>query len=136
MSRIEELNEGQAKFAEFYLEFNNGTLAAIKAGYSEKSAHVQASQLLKNPKVRDYIEELRSRRSEAVVNRIGHMAVDVINGLYDLAQHAESESVRLNAIKDILDRGGFKPVEKNENKNTLDGKIEFGFVDPSLDDDD
>jgi hypothetical protein len=31
-----------------------------------------------------------------------------------MVQNAESEAVRLNAVKDLLDRGGFKPVDKIE----------------------
>ena len=30
----------------------------------------------------------------------------------ELAQNAESESVRLGAVKDVLDRAGLKPTEK------------------------
>ena len=32
--------------------------------------------------------------------------------LNELAQNAESESVRLGAVKDVLDRAGLKPTEK------------------------
>jgi len=32
--------------------------------------------------------------------------------LQSLAQGAESESVRLGAVKDVLDRAGLKPTEK------------------------
>ena len=38
---------------------NNGTQAAINAGYSEKTADQQASRLLKNVKVRTAIKELK-----------------------------------------------------------------------------
>ena len=34
--------------------------------------------------------------------------------LSDLAESAEAESVRLGAVKDLLDRAGLKPVEKIE----------------------
>lgn len=45
-------------FAKTYLtNKNNGTKAAIAAGYSEKSAHVTASRLLRNPKVQALIAE-------------------------------------------------------------------------------
>jgi hypothetical protein len=43
---------------------------------------------------------------------------------------ADSESVRLQAIKDILDRAGFKATDKVEQTNQHNGKIEFGFCDP------
>lgn len=133
-NQYDEMNEQQMKFAEFYLDFNNGTTAAIKAGYAQGGAHVTASRLLKNVKVRDYINELRQRRTEAINNKLAAYAADIVSNLYDLALNAESEAVRLQATKDIMDRSGFKPVEKRENNNTLDGKIEFGFVDPTKQD--
>ena len=38
-----------------------------------------------------------------------------MNILSDLAQNAESESVRLGATRDLLDRGaGFRPVDRHE----------------------
>lgn len=38
-------------------------------------------------------------------------AVETVAGLM---RHAENEGVKLNASKDLLDRGGFKPTEKSE----------------------
>jgi len=35
-----------------------------------------------------------------------------VNQLRNLVDAAESESVKLGAIKDILDRAGYKPTEK------------------------
>ena len=37
-----------------------------------------------------------------------------LNILSDLAQNAESESVRLGATSDLLDRAGFRPVDRYE----------------------
>lgn len=136
-NQYDEINEQQMLFVEHYLKLNNGTLAAIKAGYAESGAHVQASRLLKNAKIRDYIEELRTERREAIMNKLANMAADALTVVYDLAMSEDApEAVRLQASKDILDRSGYKPIEKRENKETLDGKIEFGFVDPTAKNDD
>lgn len=43
-------------FAKEYLIDQNGTQAAIRAGYSPRSAHVTAARLLKQPNVRDIID--------------------------------------------------------------------------------
>jgi phage terminase small subunit len=126
----EELTDRQKKFAEVYFELNNGTKAAIMAGYGEKGAHAEASRQLKNVKVRDYLEELQKERRERIQKRLAAMAEKTTGMLFDLAVNAESENVRLNAIKDILDRSGFKPMDKVENKNEHSGKITFGFIDP------
>ena len=37
-----------------------------------------------------------------------------MNILSDLAENAESESVRLGATRDLLDRDGFRPVDRHE----------------------
>ncbi len=50
------LSPKRLKFAqEYLLNGGNGTKAAITAGYSKKTAHAQASRLLKDVKIKDYI---------------------------------------------------------------------------------
>lgn len=57
------LNEKQKRFAREYVKDLNATQAAIRAGYSEKSAYSQAHDLLKNPKVKNFIEQLSEKRN-------------------------------------------------------------------------
>ncbi len=71
------LTPKQTLFVQEYLVDLNGTAAAIRAGYSAKTAHVQAARLLTNVKVARAIEEAfqeRLRRIEltqdAVVKRL------------------------------------------------------------------
>ena len=42
------------------------------------------------------------------------IAPRALNILSDLAENAECESVRLGATRDILDRAGFRPVDRHE----------------------
>ena len=58
------LNDKQQRFVEEYLVDLNGKQAAIRAGYSEKTAEQQASRLLSNVKVEEAIEEAKAERSE------------------------------------------------------------------------
>jgi len=58
------MTDQQRLFADQYLILNNGTKAAIAAGYSEKSARSQASQLLVQEDIEKYIEERRILISE------------------------------------------------------------------------
>lgn len=51
------MNERQKKFADEYLIDCNATQAAIRAGYSKKTAYSQGERLLKNVEVQDYIAE-------------------------------------------------------------------------------
>lgn len=47
------LNAREVLFVQFMLSLNNGTKAAIAAGYAEAGAHVQASRMLQRPKIRE-----------------------------------------------------------------------------------
>lgn len=58
------MTDQQRLFADQYLVLNNGTKAAIAAGYSEKSARSQASQLLVVEEIEEYIEERRKEISK------------------------------------------------------------------------
>jgi len=57
------MTDQQRLFADQYLILNHGTKAAIAAGYSEKSARSQASQLLVIEEIEDYIEQRRKQAS-------------------------------------------------------------------------
>ncbi len=52
-----EMNERRKKFADEYLIDCNATQAAIRAGYSKKTAYSQGERLLKNVEVQNYISE-------------------------------------------------------------------------------
>lgn len=60
------LNKKQQAFCEEYLIDLNGTQAAIRAGYSSKTAYSIASELLKKPEISEYIagllDEAKSKR--------------------------------------------------------------------------
>lgn len=59
-----DLTPKQQRFVEEYLVDLNATRAAIRAGYSEKTACEQASRLLANVKVAAAIAEGKKQRSE------------------------------------------------------------------------
>ena len=83
------------------------TSAAPKIGYKGKSARVSASKLLHKPEVQEYyMQEVR--------NKIGYSSHKALNSVINLSQSANSEYVQLEASKDILDRAGFKPADKNQ----------------------
>ena len=60
------LNEKQKQFCEEYIIDLNGTQAAIRAGYSKKTANEQAAQLLAKLSIQEYICKLKNTRSERV----------------------------------------------------------------------
>jgi len=71
------LTPKQIKFCEEYVVDLNGTQAAIRAGYSEKTANEQASQLLAKLSIQEKVKELQNGLSESTLTK----AEDVINEL-------------------------------------------------------
>lgn len=59
-----DLNPKQQRFVDEYLKDFNGKQAAIRAGYSPKTAEVQGSRLLSTAKVRVEVEKRRNAISE------------------------------------------------------------------------
>lgn len=62
---MSELTERKKRFCEYFIVSLNATQAAIKAGYSEKTAQEQSSRLLSSVMVQDYIAELNKERQES-----------------------------------------------------------------------
>lgn len=68
------LTERAAKFAECYALTGKAKSAAIEAGYSERNAHIQATQLRKRENVRAYIECLQTELANGAGNVPGSAA--------------------------------------------------------------
>ena len=61
---LKKPNERETRFIEAYLVDPNGTQAAIKAGYSTRTAKSIAEELLKKPHIAAALEAARTARSE------------------------------------------------------------------------
>lgn len=59
-----KLNDKQIRFCEEYLIDLNATQAAIRAGYSEKTAAVIGCENLTKPNIASFIAALKAKRSE------------------------------------------------------------------------
>lgn len=55
------LSARQIKFCKEYIVDANGTQAAIRAGYSKKTANEQAARLLANVSIKNHIKELQEK---------------------------------------------------------------------------
>ena len=55
------LTQRQIRFVQDFMKSNNVTQAAIRAGYSKKTASVQGSRLLTNVKVAEYVDAINER---------------------------------------------------------------------------
>lgn len=62
-----ELNERQQRFCDEYLIDLNATQAAIRAGYAEKYAHTNASKLLQNTTIKEYISKRMAEKEKELI---------------------------------------------------------------------
>lgn len=113
------MNDRMRLFADEYIKrrckCGAGKDAAIAAGYKERSAAVTASKLLVRKDVREYIEERETELEKALRRSFLYAAADAQKAMAEIvtSSSAEDRDV-IAAAKDILDRAGFKAVEKQE----------------------
>ena len=100
-----KLTAKQQRFVDEYLIDLNATQAAIRAGYSAKTAEQQASRLLTNVKVQQEIAERMAERSkrtginqDRVLQEIAKLALVNIDDVVDL----QTGRVRPTASKEDL----------------------------------
>ena len=106
MSRLGHLTEQRKHFVEAYCKLGCGTLAAREAGYKDSPSLVNQASKLKRELSAEISEELRS----SFINS----APKAFSILMDLAENSASDSVKFQASKDLLDRAGFRPVDRRE----------------------
>ena len=109
MAQVLNLETRQNRDADFIQAYvtngGNATMAAKVVGVSEGSASTIGHRLKSRL--------LPAIESEARGQLRGY-AVSAFHHLKELAESAQSESVRLGALRDLLDRGGYKPVDKQQ----------------------
>ena len=91
--------------AEFVKNGGNATQAAISVGVSEASARTVGYRL----KMR-LAHDIDAEQKEALKG----YSSKALNQIQQLAKTAVSDKVKLDANKDLLDRAGWKPVDKSE----------------------
>lgn len=74
-----KLNARHKRFVTEYLVDLNGTQAAIRAGYSPKTAAEQAARLLTNVKVQEAIQEAMKKREERTEVKVDRVVLELWN---------------------------------------------------------
>ena len=86
MSKIDadsdKLTPKQQRFALEYIVDFNGKQAAIRAGYSPKTAEVQASRLLRNVKVSECVRENIEQRTEQIEVNVDRILRELFAGAH------------------------------------------------------
>lgn len=108
-----DLNPKQLIFIQEYLKSGNGKQAAIAAGYSENSAESQASRMLRNDKVKQYLDKKEANLDRDLREMFVEDAVKAYNVLLEIMMKPDAmDKDRLVAARDLLDRAGYKPIDK------------------------
>lgn len=109
MRKIKRLTIKQRKFVDEYILSGNLTDSAIKAGYSPKTAHVIASENLKKPKVKEYMDE---RMRELADKKIAKQE-EVLSYLTSVMRGEEKES-KLMFVSDGRQEVVETPIDHRE----------------------
>lgn len=107
------------------LRKKNATQAAINAGYSPKSASAQASQILKDSEVQEYLKQKENEISKELRQEFIFDALEARKVMYDIMNDPEAEDRdRIAVAKDFLDRAGFKPTDEVKVSGELNNPFE------------
>lgn len=110
----DKLNARQKKFAEYYVQSGNAAESAVKAGYSAKYANTNASKLLQNTTIANYIKELSEKlKDERIMTAKDRQVL-----LSDIARDDENEpNDRIKAVDTLNKMTGEYTVK-------VDAKVE------------
>lgn len=106
---MEKMRPRQKRFCDEYLIDLNATQAAIRAGYSEKTAGVTAAENLRKPNIKAYIDQRMAEKESALIadqNEVLKYLTAVMRG--------ESESSVLARQEDGSEEVIEKPPDEKE----------------------
>lgn len=121
------LNERQLAFCEHYIECGNATEAAIKAGYSEKTARSTGSENLTKPGISEYIEKrLAEQRAKRIASadEVMQFFTAVMRGeVKDAFDLDPALDTRIAAGKEIMKRYNVAADRNRTSEEKLDGLL-------------
>lgn len=110
------LTEQRKRFVLEYIKLRckNQREAAIRAGYSPKSAATQACDILKDSEVQAFLQEQKAAILREIQEDLALSASDAVSVVYQVMMDTEAKDAdRLKAAFDILDRAGFRPEDRD-----------------------
>lgn len=114
-----ELNAKQRAFAVEYMKDKNATQAAIRAGYSSKTAYSIGKQLLNKLEIQQKIKELQ----EEARARAGITVDMIVNRLNSIASNPEEKSSDRIRADELLGKYLGMFTEKVEMKGQLNTSV-------------
>lgn len=134
------MNARQKDFCIYYTQLLNATKAAIKAGYSKKTAMKTGSENLKKPELKNFIADLMSKKdkekimsadealeilTKAARGELTDEVILVVDHLIERVEKRISLKEQIKAVENILKiHGKFEPKnEETKNKENIESFI-------------
>lgn len=119
------LTAKQAAFVAEYLVDMNATQAAIRAGYSEKSAYRISSELLQKTSVAKAIARAQAKRAD----KVGRTAEDVLRDIQDVTKDARNTGDLKTALKGLELEGKHLGMFKEKIEANVSGGLVIKWQD-------
>jgi len=117
------MQDKQRKFALEYIKDRNATQAAIRAGYSKKTAGVQGARLLRNASVRKIVDKAAEIEERDAIATLAECCERLTERIRD----EDASTIELNtSIKTLAELKGYKAPEKQE--VAVDHSVQVEFV--------
>ena len=137
-----DMTEKQKEFCLYYIQSFNATQSALKAGYAKSGAFVEGHRLLKKPKIKLYLDELREMQfnelmldGNKILERHAQIAFsdtsDFLNDDGQLKKLSEVDGTLLKKIK-IKDTefGKDVSIELENREKSLEFLTKYKGLDP------
>lgn len=122
-NNFDNLTDKQKRFCEEYLIDLNATQAAIRAGYSPKTARSIANENLTKPDIKAYLAKINEERiqrvkisQDDVLRELAHIAFDDIKNYLSF----RTEKVQVGVDEEGKPRYRYKHVVDFKNSNEID----------------
>lgn len=125
MSIESKLTTKQLIFCKEYLIDYNATRSATVAGYSEKTADSQGSRMLKNVKIKAYLDEMTTQRAERLDVTADKILIEITKVAYVDIEDTESEvkpSDKLKALDMLGKHVGLYERDNEQSKTKVEVK--------------
>ena len=111
----DKLTDKQERFCQEYIIDLNATQAAIRTGYSEKTANEQGARLLANVSIQERLAELKKERAE----KLDVNATWVLKRFMDISNRCmQAEPVMIYNGEEWVESGEYKFDSSGANKAT------------------
>ncbi len=130
-----ELSLRHEAFCREFIRTGNASESARRAGYSSRSAAEQGHRLLRNDNVRRRLQDLREEwqaERHALLCSYVQPAVECLGSIVAGTAPAKGAVSRVSAAVAILDRAGFKPLDRAEVKTAASITVALSRDDMSL----